>query len=179
MEWKQCPCFRRSSIPSVVATVRYSFSVLSICARWLSVATDLQQQISDRSDVSVAWEGWQRRGTGKDISNKKKLIKTSPTRDAKPQQIREQFKHERSGSAQVFVDRVLRDGWTVWESTVHSIVDNYYELRTWSLDKCSDTEMKVFIVIMITCYFFCGLALDERVFRHANNISTTLQRQNP
>ena len=43
----------------------------------------------------------------------KKPVKTSPTRDANPQQIREQFKHERSESPQVFVDRVLRDGWTV------------------------------------------------------------------
>ena len=66
---------------------------------------------------------------------------------------------------------------------MHSTVENYpalKELWAWSLDNCSDTEMKARIrgvdYHIMKFYFFYGLALGECIRRHADSLSTTLQR---
>ena len=64
---------------------------------------------------------------------------------------------------------------------MHSIVDNYpalKELWTWSLDNCSDTEMKARIrgvdYHMMKFGFFYGLALGERILRHGDSLRINL-----
>ena len=68
---------------------------------------------------------------------------------------------------------------------MYSIIVNYPALKevwTWSLDNCSDTEMKARIqgvdYHMMKFYFFYELALGECILRHADSLSTTLQRPN-
>ena len=113
-----------------------------------------------------------------------KLVKKSPKRDAKLQQIKEQLQHETSESSPG-IRLLCPTRRTVRASAIHSIVENYpvlKELWTWSLDNCSDTEMKARIrgvdYHMMKFYFVYGLGLDECILRHADSLSTTLQRPN-
>ena len=118
------------------------------------------------------------------IYERAKVVQKSPERDAKLQQIKEQLQHETSESSPG-IRLFCHTRWTVRASAIHSIVENYpalKELWTWSLDNCSDTEMKARILgvdyNMMKCDFFYGLALGQCILRHADSLSTTLQRPN-
>ena len=113
-----------------------------------------------------------------------KLVQKSPERDAKLQQINAQLQHETSESSPD-IRLLCPTRRTVRASAIHSIVENYpalKELWTWSLDNCSDTEMKARILgvdyNMMKCDFFYGLAFGECILRHADTLSTTFQRPN-
>ena len=113
-----------------------------------------------------------------------KPVQKSPGCDAKLQQIKEQLQHETSESSPD-IRLLCPTRRTVLASAIHSIVENYpalKELWTWSLDNCSDTEMKARILgvdyNMMKFDFFYGLALGECILRYADSLSTTLQRPN-
>ena len=72
--------------------------------------------------------------------------------------------------------------WTVRADSLLSVIDNYTALQnTWeeSLESRLDTEVKARVVgvkaQMETFSFFFGVCLGERILRHADNLSKTLQ----
>ena len=72
--------------------------------------------------------------------------------------------------------------WTVRADSLLSVIDNYTALQsTWeeSLESRLDTEVKARMVgvktQMETFSFFFGVCLGERILRHADNLSKTLQ----
>ena len=74
--------------------------------------------------------------------------------------------------------------WTVRAKSLRSILENYGSLKMlwqWSLQNCSDTEMKARIrgvdVNMETFEYIFGAYLGELILGHSDNLSKTLQKQ--
>ena len=72
--------------------------------------------------------------------------------------------------------------WTVRAKSLNSIITNYsflQDLWQWSLENCTDTEMKARIrsveTYMKNFDFVYGVLLDELVLGHSDNMSRNLQ----
>ena len=72
--------------------------------------------------------------------------------------------------------------WTPRAKSLKSIADNFDYLQTlwqWSVDNCSDTEMKVRIrgvdIHMRTFDYMYGVILGELILKHSDNLSKSLQ----
>ena len=74
--------------------------------------------------------------------------------------------------------------WAVHASALSSILENYGVLNTWeeAIEINTDTETKARIIgvsaQMNAFPFLYGTVLAEMIFRHTNNLSTTLQHKN-
>ncbi|KAJ8041249.1 Zinc finger MYM-type protein 1 [Holothuria leucospilota] len=106
-----------------------------------------------------------------------KLIKKSPKRDSKLDEIRKETKNEHGGIRTLCPTR-----WTVRGQSLNSLLQNFKELMqlwSWSLDHIQDTEMKARIngvkSVMPTFKFLFGASLGAMILRQTDNLSRTLQ----
>ena len=114
-----------------------------------------------------------------------KLIKKSPKRDSKLKDIKTAVETEEENSENtknISITLLCPTRWTVRAKSLRSIVENFDDLKTlwdWSLDNCSDTEMKARIrgvsVNMRTFDYIYGAFLGELILGHSDNLSKTLQ----
>ena len=109
-----------------------------------------------------------------------KLIKYSPKRDSRLEQIQKSMSAEEKNFSGIRLLCPTR--WTVRAESMKSILDNYptlQELWTWSIENCSDTEMKARIrgvqAQMQRFDFFFGLVLGQCLLQHADSLSAFLQ----
>ena len=108
-----------------------------------------------------------------------KLIKKSPKRDAKLQSLKTQSEDD---SKTQKITLLCPTRWTVRAKSLNSIITNYsflQDLWQWSLENCTDTEMKARIrgveTYMKNFDFVYGVLLGELVLGHSDNLSRTLQ----
>ena len=106
-----------------------------------------------------------------------KLIKFSPHRDNVFRKIKEDMA---PGSPGVRILSPTR--WTVRADSLASVIDNYdVLLLTWEEAFSKDTESKSRIqgvsIEMKTFNFVFGAMLGELILRHADNLSSTLQKK--
>jgi hypothetical protein len=108
-----------------------------------------------------------------------KLIKKSPKRDAKLEEIRQTLPED---AVHAGIRLLCPTRWTVRADALNSIIVNFrnlQELWLWSYDHCSDTEMKARIrgvqLHSLRFDFFFGLVLGEYILQHADSLSTKLQ----
>lgn len=108
-----------------------------------------------------------------------KLIKFSPRRDA----IFERLKAEISPGTPGF-RTLCPTRWTVRASSLESVLKNYTVLQAlWeeSIEIVTDSETRARLIgvqtTMQTFRYFFGLVLGERILKHTDNLSKTLQNQ--
>ena len=108
-----------------------------------------------------------------------KLTKKSPKRDAKLQSLKNQSEDD---SKTQKITLLCPTRWTVRAKSLNSIISNYsflQDLWQWSLENCTDTEMKARIwgegTYMKNFDFVYGVLLGELVLGHSDNLSRTLQ----
>ena len=106
-----------------------------------------------------------------------KLVKKSPQRNTKLDQIREETTNESRG-----VHAFCPTRWTVRGEALASVLNNHDELMElwdWSLDVLKDTEMKSRIngvkSMMTKFSFYFGCCLGEKILRQTDNLSRALQ----
>ena len=106
-----------------------------------------------------------------------KLVKKSPQRNTKLDQIREETTNESRG-----VHAFCPTRWTVRVEALASVLNNHDELMElwdWSLDVLKDTEMKSRIngvkSMMTKFSFYFGCCLGEKILRQTDNLSRALQ----
>ncbi|KAG7176606.1 Zinc finger MYM-type protein 1-like 6, partial [Homarus americanus] len=111
-----------------------------------------------------------------------KLIKRSTKNDARLEKMKEDMKEDSKESSDLYMLCPRR--WTVRAKALTCVTENYSllkELWSWSLDHCTDTQMKTIIrgiyAHMLQFDFFFGLTLAEYLLQHADSLSTTLQKQ--
>ena len=112
-----------------------------------------------------------------------KLIKKSQKRDGKLNEIKESIKIEDGDENDAMTITLLcPTRWTVRAKSLNSIADNFDYLQTlwqWSVDNCSDTEMKARIrgvdIHMRTFDYMYGVILGELILKHSDNLSKSLQ----
>ena len=107
-----------------------------------------------------------------------KLIKYSPRRESIFKQVKETTLTTGSGGIRV----LCPTRWTVRADSLASIISNYDALLiTWeeALEAARDTETKARIIGVATQMrsfeFFFGAVLGEKILRHSDNLSQTLQ----
>ena len=107
-----------------------------------------------------------------------KLIKWSPKRDGMLARLKEKV-----GDTTPNVRTLCPTRWTVRANSLSSVIDNYTALQTlWeeALETTSDTTMKARIQgvasQMHQFSFFFGLILCEKILRHTDALSRTLQK---
>ena len=107
-----------------------------------------------------------------------KLIKYSPRRE----EIFQRLKENLSSYSKTGIRILSLTRWTVGADSLASIIDNYVVLlSTWqeSLEIVHDTTMKARIhgvqAQVKTFQFFYGAVLGEKLLRHTDNLSKTLQ----
>lgn len=112
--------------------------------------------------------------TARDIC---KLIKRSPMRNTKLDEIRSETKNESRG-----IHAFCPTRWTVRGEALASILNNFKELMDlweWSLGVFHDTDIKARIrgatALMPTFDFVFGCALGELLLKQTDNLSRTLQ----
>ena len=106
-----------------------------------------------------------------------KLVKKSPQRNTKLDNIRADTKNESRG-----VHAFCPTRWTVRGEALAAVINNHAELMElwdWSLIVSKDTEMKARIrgvqSMMTTFNFFFGCTLGEQLLRQTDNLSRALQ----
>ena len=106
-----------------------------------------------------------------------KLIKKSPKRNTKLDDMRRQSKNDSKG-----IHALCPTRWTVRGEALESILNNYIELMNlwdWSIDTLHDTEMKARIcgvqANMPTFDFVYGCCLGIMLLKQTDNLSRTLQ----
>ena len=106
-----------------------------------------------------------------------KLIKKSPKQDTKLQSL----KTEDDSKTQK-ITLLCPNRWNVHPKSLNSIITNYsflQDLWQWSLENCTDTEMKARTrgveTYMKNFDFVYGVLLGELVLGHNDNLSRTLQ----
>ncbi|XP_042208920.1 zinc finger MYM-type protein 1-like isoform X2 [Homarus americanus] len=111
-----------------------------------------------------------------------KLIERSTKNDARLEKMKENMKEDREESSDLYMLCPTR--WTVRTKALSCVIQNYSLLKghwSWSLDHCTDTQMKATIrgiyVHMLQFDFFFGLTLAECLLQHADSLCTTLQKQ--
>ena len=112
-----------------------------------------------------------------------KLIKKSPKRDTKLEKLKKEAEIENSDQGKIETITLLcPTRWTVRAKSLGSIVSNFNfleELWEWSLDNCTDTDMKARIrgvdTYMKTFDFVYGVYLGELILTHSDNLSRALQ----
>ena len=109
-----------------------------------------------------------------------KVIKYSPKRDAKLEQIR----NSSEGQLRCGIRLLSPTRWTIRTDAMTSIISNYsvlHELWDWSLDTSTLIEMKARIrgvqVDMQQFEFFFGLVLGRNLLQHNDSVSVCLQRK--
>ena len=107
-----------------------------------------------------------------------KLVKKSPKRDARLQQLKAEAAIELPGIRVLCPNR-----WTVQSDTLLSVIKNYtvlLNLWTDSLTSVKNTEMRAHIICvsaqMETFDFFFRITLGELILRHIDNLSRPLQK---
>eukprot|EP00112_Aurelia_sp_Birch-Aquarium-sp1_P015994 Seg3588.3 transcript_id=Seg3588.3/GoldUCD/mRNA.D3Y31 product="Zinc finger MYM-type protein 1" protein_id=Seg3588.3/GoldUCD/D3Y31 len=106
-----------------------------------------------------------------------KLIKKSPKRNTKLDDMRKKSKNDSKG-----IHAICPIRWTVHGEALDSILNNYIELMNlwdWSIDTLRDTEMKARIrgvqANMPTFDFVYGCCLGILLLKQTDNLSRTLQ----
>ncbi len=107
-----------------------------------------------------------------------KLIKWSPKRDGMLARMKEEI-----GDTTPNVRTLCPTRWTVRANSLSSVMGNYTAIQhLWeeALEATSDTEMKAQIrgvaSQMTTFSFFFGFVLSEKIMRHTDALSRTLQK---
>jgi len=107
-----------------------------------------------------------------------KLIKWSPKRAGMLTRIKEEI-----GDSSPNVRTFWPTRWTVRANSLSSVIENYSSIRKlWeeALETTSDTDMKARIQgvdsQMAMFGFFFGLVLSEKILRHTDALSKTLQK---
>ena len=106
-----------------------------------------------------------------------KLIKRSPKRDTKLDELRSKSKNDPRG-----IHALCPTRWTVRSEALQSILQNYnerLELWDWTLQNCKDTDIKARFrgvkATMPTFDFIFGCELGVLILRQTDNLSRTLQ----
>ena len=106
-----------------------------------------------------------------------KLIKKSPKRNTKIDELRNKAKNDSKS-----IQALCPTRWTVLGESLASILNNHAELMdlwNWSLGELTDTEMKARIqgakAQMQTFSFFFCCSLASKVLKQTDNLSCTLQ----
>ena len=113
-----------------------------------------------------------------------KLVEKSPKRNSKLDKIKIAAKLDEDHKPSPNLRLLCPTRWTVRAEALHSIIENYEDLHEqweWSVDNCTDTEMKARIrgvaIHMDGFDFYFGLTIGREVLRHADNLSTGLQNK--
>ena len=107
-----------------------------------------------------------------------KLMKRSPKRDLLFKQVKDKLCSDSPG-----IRVICPTWWTVNAEAFESIIENYDVLeQVWeeSLDMISDSELRARIngvkMTMRRFEFFFGVMLSNKILRHSDNLSKTLQK---
>jgi hypothetical protein len=113
-----------------------------------------------------------------------KLVRNSPKRDTHLEKMKADMSCDEEGKHAPRILSFCPTRWTVRGKTLDSVLKNYANLQKlweWSLDNCSDTDMKARIrgvsKHMEEFDFYFGIALGETLLRHSDNLSATLQKE--
>ena len=114
-----------------------------------------------------------------------KLVKKSPKRDSKLKNIKTAAEIDEEDSTvkkKVTITLLCPTRWTVRAKSLSSIIENFEELKSlweWSLENCSDTEMKARIrgvdTNMTTFNYIYGAFLGKLILGLSDSLSRTLQ----
>lgn len=113
-----------------------------------------------------------------------KLVRNSPKRDTHLEKMKADMSCDEEGKHAPRILSFCPTRWTVRGRTLDSVLQNYASLQKlweWSLDNCSDTDMKARIrgvsKHMEEYDFYFGIALGETLLRHSDNLSAMLQKE--